>query len=72
MGNEGKKTSPGWLVMSGAGMWLVGAVVGGYALGALLDARLGTSFWMPVCVLLGAAGGFYQIFAMLCRIAKGQ
>lgn len=70
MENDGKKTSPGWLAMSGSGMWLVGSVVGGYALGAFLDARLGTSFFVPVCVLLGAAGGFYQIFAMLFRIAN--
>ncbi|MCS6860127.1 MAG: AtpZ/AtpI family protein [Abditibacteriales bacterium] len=69
MRNEGKKTSPGWLVMSGSGMWLVGSVVGGYALGAWLDGWLGTSFLMPVCMLLGAAAGFYQIFAMLFRIA---
>jgi hypothetical protein len=70
MKNDGKEGSPGWLAMSGSGMLLVGAVLGGYLVGAWLDARMGTSFFMPLCVLLGAAGGFYQIFATLFRIAK--
>jgi hypothetical protein len=72
MKDERKQGSPGWLVMSGSGMLLVGSVLGGWTLGAYLDSRLGTSFLMPLCVLLGAAGGFYQIFAMLNRIAKGK
>lgn len=50
----------------GAGTALAGAVIGGLIVGMLLDRWLGTGPWLAVAgLLLGAAGGFLELFRAL-------
>ena len=48
----------------------IGCLVGWF-LGNLADKHFGTHFWAVVGILLGAAGGFIQIFATAKKIMKG-
>jgi ATP synthase protein I len=51
---------------AGAGLELTSAVVGGLVLGIWLDRWLGTAPWLALaCLLLGAVGGFVQLFRRL-------
>lgn len=47
----------------------IGCVLGWF-LGNLADKHLGTHFWAIVGILLGAAGGFIQIFATAKKMMK--
>lgn len=52
--------------LTGAGAAMTGAVVGGLVLGILLDRWLATGPWLAlVGLLLGAAGGFLELFRAL-------
>ncbi len=52
--------------LAGAGTALTGAVVGGLLIGMGLDRWLGTGPWLAlVCLLLGAAAGFLELFRTL-------
>lgn len=55
------------LGMYGAvGIQLASAVVGGLLIGGWLDHRWGTSPWIAVTgLILGAIGGFYNLFKLL-------
>jgi hypothetical protein len=48
---------------------LGGCVAVGYFVGAWLDNRFGTGFWMPTGVLVGLAAGFRETFLTVKRIS---
>jgi len=52
------------------GAMMVGAVTGAYYFGAWLDHRFGTTFWMPVMVMLGAGAGLFEMIRTALRIGK--
>ena len=47
----------------------IGCLVGWFV-GNLADKHLGTHFWAVVGILLGAAGGFIQIFTVAKKMMK--
>jgi F0F1-type ATP synthase assembly protein I len=51
------------------GLVLGGCVAVGYFVGAWLDNRFGTGFWMPTGVLVGLAAGFRETFLTVKRIS---
>jgi hypothetical protein len=51
------------------GLVMGGCIAAGYLIGTWLDNRFGTAFWVPVCVFLGMAAGFREMFRTLKRIS---
>ncbi|RYG69760.1 hypothetical protein EON80_09215 [bacterium] len=54
------------------GFTLVGCIGACSGLGYWLDARFGTSYWLPILFLIGTAAGFREMFVVLGRINKEQ
>ena len=54
------------------GFTLVGFIVAGAGAGWLLDRWLGTSYWLPILFLAGAAAGFREMMQILKRINEAQ
>ena len=54
------------------GFTLVGFIVAGTGIGWLLDNWLGTSYWLPILFLAGAAAGFLEMMQILKRINEAQ
>ena len=46
------------------------AMYGGYWIGGYADASLGTGYWSIVGLLLGFAGGLYEVYTQATRIEK--
>ena len=59
----------GGLQAMSIGLVLGGCVAAGYFIGAWLDNRFGTGFWMPIGVFMGMAAGFREMFLTLKRIS---
>ncbi len=57
-----KKTYPGWVRHSGAGIELAGATAGLALFGYWIDGKFGTTPWaLVVGVVLGLVGGLYNL-----------
>ena len=50
------------LAASSLGLVLGGSVVFGFLSGSWLDHRFGTSYWLPVMLVLGVGAGFRELF----------
>ena len=62
-----------WATLAGIGPFLAASVVAGLLLGRWLDQRLGTAPWIMVAgVLLGALGGFIEIFRVVADADEGK
>ena len=67
---DGRGAGSMWNLLT-VGTVLVACVVVGFFLGSQLDRRLGTSPWLTVvCVLLGTAAGFVELFRTVSRNLK--
>jgi len=66
-----RKESKGWLRLSGLGMELTGAVLGGVAIGWWIDRQLGSS---PKATLsgglVGIVGGLYNLLKTALRSGR--
>lgn len=54
------------------GFVLVGCIGVGFFAGNWLDGRMGTSFWMPLGVLLGIVAGFREMLVTVKRLSARQ
>lgn len=52
------------------GVSMAGAIYGGYVIGSWLDHRTGASFYLPICLLLGVAGGAMIVWQLLKPMLK--
>ena len=67
---DGRGAGSMWNLLA-VGTVLVACVVLGFLLGSYLDRKLGTSPWLTVvCVLLGTAAGFVELFRTVSRNLK--
>lgn len=71
MRKPSKKGELTGLALIGVGFVLVGASLGGYLLGALVDRALGTSpRWAIVGLVLGTIAGFYDVYLLVQRVMR--
>lgn len=63
---------PGAWQATTVGLMLAGCVVGGFLIGAWLDARLGTAYWTPIIGLLGVVAGFREVVVTIGRLNQRQ
>lgn len=65
-----RKPQSAWAVVgrySSLAFLLPASTFAGYAVGRLLDRWLGTSFLTVVCLLLGIAAGFVELFRQVLK-----
>ena len=60
------------LQSSAVGISLVGYILGGVAIGYLLDSHFRTSFWTPLLLIVGAVGGFRDMIQTLNKVSRQQ
>ena len=58
------------LQASTMGLVMVGCITVGFLLGQWLDRQMGTSYWVPVLVVVGAIAGFREMFRTVTAINK--
>ncbi len=52
------------------GVTMVGAIYGGFLLGTYLDPRTGSSFYLPIILLLSVGAGAMMVYQMLKPLLK--
>ena len=63
---------PGGWEATTIGFTLVGCIGLCSFIGWWLDNRFGTSYWLPILFLVGAAAGFREMFVMLGRLNREE
>jgi len=69
-GGDQKSLAMGLVFFMSMGVSMAGAVYGGYLVGSWLDHRTGAAFYLPICLLLGVAGGAMIVWQLLKPMLK--
>lgn len=72
-GSSQQKWVRNMALASQVGIFLVVAILVGWAIGQWLDKKLGTDPWLTALfTLLGAAAGFIELFRIVARISEDE